>query len=369
MTPSAVTETANSAETNGKSTTVLSLSPEVAPKLAPEYVKYFNEVLCRKTPTHAVAIEEVRQDPHKWAQPWINNLDEISKRTVDYKVKTTDGSSITVRAYQPDQETFGPGPYAVHVNYHGGGFIFGDLSSDAAFCSTVRQRLPIVVVDVDYRLCPGSLVATRCISQWMDANQVYDHPHELNVKNTSISIGGISAGGHFCCVLQHLSRDTGIPLRLCIPAVPPTADHSPFQDPSECIWPSFTEYQNAPMLNWERISHFQKYTFPKDMLADIRASVPRFWVTPLEANSFAGLCDTFIITAECDPLRDEGEAYGKLLVEAGVKATFKRYRGVPHPFMHMTAHLPQARQYDDDVCKALEAAHHLEKNLRKKEQI
>ena len=56
----------------------------------------------------------------------------------------------------------------------------------------------------------------------------------------------------------------------------------------------------------------------------MRASIPRYWMQPLDAPNFSGLCETFLITAECDPVRDEGEAYGRKVHEAGAKVAFKR---------------------------------------------
>lgn len=83
------------------------------------------------------------------------------------------------------------------------------------------------------------------------------------------------------------------------------------------------------------------------------------WRAPLHAPNFKGLCNTFLATAQCDPLVDEGEAYGRNIIAAGGKVTFRRYQGMPHPFMHMD--LATARLYDDDLCAALRLAHETRK--------
>jgi len=76
----------------------------------------------------------------------------------------------------------------------------------------------------------------------------------------------------------------------------------------------------------------------------------------MQAPSFKGLCKTVIYTAGCDPLRDEGEAYARKLVEGGCEVTLKRFEGVPHPFMHMDEALPQARLYIEMLAKEIKHA-------------
>ncbi|KAH8898746.1 alpha/beta-hydrolase [Thozetella sp. PMI_491] len=354
-----MTATNTTAPDSGERPSVVTLDPTVVPKLAPEFIKYFNEVISKTPPTHYVPIEEVRNNPQKWTAPWIDDGEEVRKRSVDHQVPTTDGSTITARAYYPDPEKFGEGPYPVHVNYHGGGFVFGSLSADAKFCSTLRNELPMVVVDVDYRLCPEVAYGQNVRDCWSALTWVHENAAMLKVKPDSISVGGISAGGLFAIVVQHLARDAGLGLRLAIPAVPVTDDHAGFSKASDIPWPSFVEYENGPMLNWARFCYFNKYAFPDDKLAEIRASVPDWWIAPILAPNFSGLSDTFLITAECDPIRDEGEAYAAKAITAGNLVTVKRYLGVPHPFMHMTEDLPQAVQYEKDVFNALRTAHGL----------
>lgn len=86
----------------------------------------------------------------------------------------------------------------------------------------------------------------------------------------------------------------------------------------------------APCLNWARISYFQKYVYTSETRPFIEKELTQWWRSPLLAPNFANLCDTFVITAEFDPIRDEGEAYGHKLVAAGNKVMFKRYEHFSH---------------------------------------
>jgi acetyl esterase/lipase len=120
-----------------------------------------------------------------------------------------------------------------------------------------------------------------------------------------------------------MCRDAKIRLRLAVLAIPVTTDFSNISDPKDAPFDSYREFQDGALLNWERLSYFGANLFPKDRDA-VRASLPRLWLAPLEAENFKDLCDTFVITAECDPMRDEGEAYVMKVVEAGLKVMFKR---------------------------------------------
>lgn len=90
-------------------------------------------------------------------------------------------------------------------------------------------------------------------------------------------------------------------------------------------YPSFHEFHKAPCLNWARLAYFGELCFPRDKLPDIRDRLPDWWLAPIKAQNWNDLCDSFIITAECDPLRDEAESYGMKLIAGGNKVQFKRF--------------------------------------------
>lgn len=180
------------------------------------------------------------------------------------------------------------------------------------------------------------------------------------------------------CVVQQLARDAELPLKLCILpiprnaflhfgslantssailSVPSTSSRRGMTKPEDSPFPSMAENALAPCLNWKRVSFFAAVAEKSVKQGDWEA-LPRFWRSPIEAESLDGICDTFIATAGCDPLRDEGEAYGRRLVEAGVRVTMRRYTGVPHPWMHMVG-VKKAQMYIHDTCLALKYAHGL----------
>lgn len=138
--------------------------------------------------------------------------------------------------------------------------------------------------------------------------------------------------------------------------MPPTSDVFSFKGPQDSPFSSFREFQNGPVLPWASIGWFGSLTQPADKMDELRAAWPDWWFAPLRAPSCRGLCPTLLRTGECDPLRDEGEAYGMKLVAAGVKVTMKRYLGSVHTFMSFKE-LAAKKEYDADAVSALKEAH------------
>lgn len=153
------------------SSSTSSIDPHIIENMDPEFVSLYEKVLSKLKPTHEVPIEEVRANPSKYATVEYDSKDE--PRIQDYEIESKDGALVPIRCYYPDPATFGPGPYSVHINFHGllpfslitqyyfqpanlgGGFVFGSLQTDSKFCLTLRDRLSLVIVDVNYRHCPG----------------------------------------------------------------------------------------------------------------------------------------------------------------------------------------------------------------------
>ncbi|KAL6360658.1 hypothetical protein LRP88_06365 [Fusarium phalaenopsidis] len=300
MAPALTTETPS----NSSSAHALQnpIDPSFLDRLDKDFIEYYNIHLANKPATHSVSIADIRANSKKYASPWCRDFSN-EPFVKDIKIKSDDGHEFTARCYHPDasKSPFGQGPYPVHINFHGGGFTFGDLTGDAELCMEWRNRLGIMVMDVNYRHCPENAFAVL--------------------------------------------------------AVPCTVIHEEPATPEESPFASFAENALAPCLNWKRIVYFRDHWAPKteDERAAFFARGEAF-LSPLKGD-LTGVCDTFVCTAGCDPLRDEGEQYGQRLVESGVKTTVRRYTGVPHPFMHM-AGVRKAQMFMDDVTAELKRVHY-----------
>ncbi|KAK3897530.1 Carboxylesterase NlhH [Staphylotrichum tortipilum] len=340
----------------------MQIEDHILPRLDPEFLEYFIalQVRLRASQQQPAAtntiIEHVRAHPEAYQPPCA--LDTSSYPGVaDSQYQSHDGSIIRVRVYHPDPAKHGSGPYPAHLNFHGGGFVLGDLKTEGSLCLNMRKA-GVVVVDVNYRLCPETTWG-KCMQDARGALEwLRNSATTLNVNADSISIGGISAGSHICLVLQHMARDAGIPLKLCMASVTPATDALSYTYYTESPFPSFHEFSRGPVLPWERIKYFGRLCMPPEQLRSLREMWPDWWFAPLRAPNWNNLCDTFIRTGELDPLRDEGEAYSMKLVAGGNKVTVKRYLGCPHTFMYIDS-MKRKQEYDQDAIAALRAAHGL----------
>jgi acetyl esterase/lipase len=273
--------------------------------------------------------------------------------------------SITCRVYTPA----GPGPFPVHLNFHGGGWVIGGLNSEAAWCRSICNESSIVVIDVDYRLAPEFPFPVAIYDCWAAVKWAMAEAPTLNVDPTSVSIGGLSSGGLITAVLAHFARDStpSIDLKLQLMVVPATdmryvpADVHETRPltPDTCPYPSAIFCSDLPWSPLSRESWFLKYYIGTD--PETRPKILADWrMTPVLSPGLQGLAPAHIVTAEFDVERDEGEYYGDMLRAAGNQVSMKRYAGVPHAFVHYnhpSRGLSKSRQYIKDTAELLSRVH------------
>ena len=232
---------------------------------------------------------------------------------------------IPVRVYRP----VGDGPFPLHVHFHGGGWVIGDLDTHDFDCRELCRGAGCVVVAVDYRLAPEHPFPAAPEDCWAATCWAAEHAGELGARPGAITVGGDSAGGNLAAVVALLARDAGGPeiaLQLLIyPVVDAAMDRT-----------SFRENGRDYMLTAEGMQWFWNHYCPPDARSDPRAS-------PLHAADHSGLPPALILTAEFDPLRDEGEAYAGRLEAAGVPVTLHRLDGLIHGFFSQVRMIPAGR--------------------------
>ena len=254
-----------------------------------------------------------------------NALDLFGRLEPVAAVEEVDAGGVPARVYRP---TGGEGRALVWL--HGGGWVIGSLASHDPLCRALAARSGCTVVAPDYRLAP-------------------EHPHPAAVDDAwaatswaasefgRVAVGGDSAGGHLAAVVALRARDRGLPLQLQVLVVPVT----------DCSFATSSYAENGSGYGLERATMEWFWNLYLPGLAG--AADPE--VSPLRAPDLAGVAPALVLTAEYDPLRDEGEAYATRLREAGVSVEHTRYDGMVHGFLRMPAVLDPAGAAIDRVAR------------------
>jgi len=233
----------------------------------------------------------------------------------------------------------GAGARPVLIWIHGGGWVVGTAAESTVTCQRLAVGAGCIVVNVDYRLAPEHPFPAAPDDCTAVARWVLDHAAELGGDPARVAIGGDSAGGNLSAVVAN--EVPGLVFQLLVyPATDLTFSS-----------PSIDENGDGYLLTKAAMEWFTGHYLcgadPKD---------PR--CSPLHADdtAVAATPPAHVITAEFDPLRDEGEAYAARLTEAGVAATVTRYDGQIHAFFTLPAMLPSAVPAQAEAIAALRAA-------------
>jgi len=252
--------------------------------------------------------------------------------------RTIPGASgeMPTRIYTP----YGTGPFPVLVYLHGGGWVIGDLEAYDATCRALTNAAGCLVVAMEYRLAPEhkfpaapeDCYAATC---WVAANA-----EAIGGDPRRMAVGGDSAGGNLAAVVAQMARDRGGPALVYQLLVYPVTNYS--YDTA-----SYEENADGYLLTRDAMVWFWNHYLRS--AADGNNPL----ASPLRASDLRDLPPAMVLTAEFDPLRDEGEAYAIRLQEAGVPVTLKRYAGTIHGFFSLGTVLDQGKQAMADAAAAL----------------
>jgi acetyl esterase len=255
-------------------------------------------------------------------------------------VATGPAGDIPVRVYEPAGTTGDRRP--VVVWYHGGGWVIGDLDSHDGACRRLANRTGAVVVAVHYRLAPEDRFPAAADDAFAALRWVHANAAELGVEPDRIAVAGDSAGGNLSAVTALRTRDEGGPTLRFQALIYPVTDLT-------MTTASYAENADGYLLTREGMEWFAGHYLGTADAKDPLAS-------PFFADDVSGLAPALVITAEFDPLRDEGEAYAARLKEAGVPVEVVRYDGMIHGFYGMGGLTPVALEAAEKVAAALKAA-------------
>ena len=263
--------------------------------------------------------------------------DEVAA-TAEHRVPV-DGGEIGVRVYAPA----GAGPHPALVFFHGGGWVIGDLYTHDGLCRSLTNATGCAVVSVDYRLAPEFKYPVAAEDSYAALRWVAANATRLGIDPRRLAVGGDSAGGNLATVVALMARDRGGPALVHQVLIYPVTNY-------DLDTPSYRENATGYVLTREGMRWFWRHYLKSETQGkDAYAS-------PLLAESLAGLPPALVLTAECDPLRDEGEAYAARLRDARVPVTLTRYGGMFHGFLRMTRLLDKAKAALDEVAASLRKA-------------
>ena len=241
-------------------------------------------------------------------------------------------ADLPIRIYTPE----GKGPFPALVMFHGSGWVISNIDHADAPHRALANRSGCVVVAVNYQKAPEhkfpvALDDCHATTQWVIRNAAL-----LNVDPARVGVGGDSAGGNLATAVCIRCRDDGGPPLAFQLLIYPVTDHS-------LAYPSMVENAEGYLLTTAAVRWFwaQYLERPEDGLNPL--------ASPMLCKDLSGLPPAIVVTAEFDPLRDEGEAYADRLTAAGVPTIKRRYDGMVHAFFWMSGCVQRSRQLIDDL--------------------
>ncbi len=286
------------------------------------------------TPQQLRAERAARADAMAVLAGPVQEVARIENRTIPGSAQP-----IPVRVYWPVEAENLP----ALVYYHGGGWVIGSLDSADHTMRALANSSGCVVISVDYRLAPEHKFPAAVEDAGAALRYVAEHPGEFDIDPNRIAVGGDSAGANLAAVLCLMARDNGGPKIAYQVLVYPVTDYADAR-------PSMQEFAQGYFLTKPMMDYFWNHYLarPED------GSHPH--ASPIRAESLAGLPPAIVLTAECDPIRDQGEAYAQRLRDAGVPVSLKRCAGMIHGFFNLAGVIDGGKEAIEDAGVALRSA-------------
>ena len=242
---------------------------------------------------------------------------------------------MNARLYRPAKGTL---PLVVY--FHGGGWVVGSVAISDNFCRALANASGCAVLSVEYRLAPEHRYPAAADDAYAATVWAAGKADLLDIDAAHIAVGGSSAGGNLAAVTAQRARERGGPKIAAQLLHVPVMDH-------DFGTSSYRSYATGHGLTLAAMRWFWSHYEPDAARRDAADA------SPLRARDLTRLPPAIVVTAECDPLHDEGRAYADRLREAGVPVTYLEYQGMVHGFMSWASKVTTARRAFDDVGRLL----------------
>ena len=285
-------------------------------------------------PNHMVSPQQARENMRNRPRVDGPEVAKVEDRSVSWR-----DAEVPVRIYTPA----GTGPFPILIWCHGGGMVVGDLETADATARHLTVETGCVTVSVDYRLAPETKFPGACDDCYAAAVWASDNAASIQGDASRMAVGGDSAGGNLAAVVAQMARDRANPdLAFQLLVYPMTS--------LDFETSSYVDNADGYLLTRDSM----KWYWDQYLGASDDPNHP--YAVPSRAGSFKNLPPALVITAEFDPLRDEGEAYAKSLEADGVPTTHSRYDGMIHGFFGMSGAVDKAGQAVSEAAAAMNKA-------------
>lgn len=298
------------------------LGPKPIPTLTPEEA--------RKQPGAADAVKALLKKQGKGIDPEpVGGVKDIGI--------PGPASVLPARVYTPK----GEGPFPVLVYWHGGGWVIASIDAYDTSCRALCNATGCVVVSCGYRFAPERPYPAAADDAFAAYRWVAANAAAVGGDPGKVAVGGESAGGNLAASVCLMARDNNVPppvhQLLVYPVTGVDLDTASYKENAEA------KPLNKAMMRWF-LGHY------------LGGQVPTAYALPLLAKDFTRLPPATVITAEIDPLRDDGKRFAEVLQQAGGKVRYQEFSGVTHEFFGMGVVVPKAKEAVAVAAQDLKAA-------------
>ena len=331
------------------------IDPSVAASLDPAFVRFYNEHIKKFSCSSVASPAHLRQAYHElwrqaesqrdnslvgpyWAEDWVPGWQMYVNRN--------GRSDILIKILNPGGLLPGKDrqQLPVHFNFHSGGWVAGDLETDAKISGHIAAVAKCCVIDIAYRLAPEFPFPTGIIDSFLAVRHVLNDPEKYMIDPNNFSLGGSDSGATIALALAHLLRDARVPgLKAVVAVSPLIRSTSTIVPPEESIFPSMSRFQDAPVRSLTQNKIMDNYVSMTSRCSFQDMSELNYLEDLLLATDMNNLGPyTLIATAEVDPRRDEAETYARAMQLNWNHCDLRRYTGMPHNFLYFDAILRPA---------------------------
>lgn len=283
----------------------------------------------------AEEFREINREAFKKLAGMVEFPPEEMFKVSDINIPTA-GHPIPIRVYQPFNRLQMP----ILMYFHGGGFVIGDLDSHDNLCRRLAKLSHCIVVAVHYRRAPEHKFPAAAEDCYLATKWIAENAKTFDGDASRLAVSGDSAGGNLATVVTMMCRDKGGPKISQQILIYPTTDGT-------MSFPSVERNGKGRILTREMMQWFvDQYKSPQTDLKD-----PYF--SPYWSDNLKNLPPALVITAEYDPLLDDGARYAEKLKAAGVPVEYIEYQGMVHVFFQMPKYLKKGKEAHEKVAKTL----------------